>query len=592
MVRLSSKISYNNLTGGLNNVNGPETINSTPKRTESPDIVNVEYFKLGGIKTMEGNEQFGNKQDASVIAGWEYTKNNSKYMLIGLTTGEVKLFNNITDEFDTIYKFPSTSGRMSFCNMNNGVVITNGKDDPVFYEIGRRQIISGTVSITSGSRDVIGVSTNFEIELKHGDRVYIDGDVYIVDSITDNTHLVLDADTIPTETISNANCYLGEISQCNAILTNEEDPNLETIIRGLAIQYYNGRLWIGTDNGVFYSGVGEYNGWDIKLNDAGVIYSIYNDSSEVKALGLYSDYMLIHKEFNTYILNCSGDSTTIQVSPYSNVSCDSQQSWIVSNTKYFVYSREHMDIYPLTQRTVFSDKYIGDAITAKVRDVFQNLRENEPENIFCVSLPKKRYMIFYMPMVDQIGSGYGLIFDWQTKTFLVRRVPQEITIAFNFNNEVYLGTSDGLVLKEFIGSTFNGEPIVAYYKSPWFDWSDGYTQSFAEFAIELADDFTNNFYIRTFKDGVSPFEDRIIDSDMLSGEALTWDGVYGQELKDNETVWDDDEWVSSGFNHIRMLLPNNVFDKFQLELGTNSLGQGFAIYGYQFRRIETEEAPW
>lgn len=591
MAKISRKITYSDLTGGLNNVNSPETMNSSNKRTETPDIVNIEHFKLGGIKTMEGNKQFGDKQDDTVVGGWEYTKGQDKYMIIALARGDIKIYNAVTEHFDLIYTFPSYSDRVSFCNMNNGVVVTNGKDDPFFYEIGRRQILSGTVSITNGTKNVVGVGTKFLVEVKPGDRIIIGANTYIADTITDDENFTLKENA--KQTLSNQNYFLGEISQCNAILTNkEEDDSIHTTIRGLAIQFYNGRLWIGTDNGLFYSGVGEYNGWDIKLNDAGVLYSIYNDSSEIKALGLYSDYMLIHKEFNTYLLTCTGDSTTIQVVPYSNVSCDSQQSWIVSNTKYYVYSRENMDIYPLTQRTVFSDKYIGEALTTKVRDVFTNLRDSELENIFCVSLPRKRWMVFYMPMVEQLGSGYGLIYDHQTKSFWVRKVPQEITIAFNFNNDIYLGTADGYVLKEFVGSTFNGQTINAYYKSPWFDWSDGYTQSFAEFAIEIADDFNNEFYIRTFKDGSSPFEDRILTSDLLSGDALVWDGQDDQDLRDNDTVWDEDSWVTSGFNHIRMVLPNNVFDKFQLELGTNTLGQGFAIYGYQFRRIETEECMW
>ena len=41
-----------------------------------------------------------------------------------------------------------------------------------------------------------------------------------------------------------------------------------------------------------------------------------------------------------------------------------------------------------------------------------------------------------------------------------------------------------------------------------------------------------------------------------------------------------------------MVLPNNVFDKFQIEIGTNELNQGFAIYGYAFRRVDFEEVPW
>lgn len=591
MSKISRKITYSDLTGGLNNVNTPDTMNSSPRRTETPEIVNIENFKLGGIKTMEGNIQFGDKQDDSVIGGWEYTKGQNKYMLIALANGDIKIYNPVTEEFDLIYKFDNYSDRVSFCNMNNGVVVTNGKDDPFFYEYGRKQILSGTVYITEGSRDVVGIGSKFSVEIKHGDRIIIGDNTYVADVVTDDEHFIIEEPSL--ETLDGENYFLGEISQCNAILTNvDEDPNIHTPIRGLAINYYNGRLWIGTSNGLFYSGVGEYNGWDIGLNDAGVLYSIYNDSSEIKALGLYSDYMLIHKEFNTYLLNCSGDSTTISIAPYSNVSCDSQQSWIVSNTKYYVYSRENMDIYPLTQRTVFSDKYIGEALTTKVRDVFTNLRDSELEKIFCVSLPRKRWMVFYMPMVDQLGSGYGLVYDHQTKSFWVRKVPQEVTVAFNYDNNIYIGTADGYVLKEFTGNTFNGEVINAYYKSPWFDWSDGYTQSFAEFAIEIADDYNNEFYIRTFKDGSSPFEDRVLTTDLLSGEALVWDGIEDQDLKNNDTVWDQDDWVTTGFNHIRMLLPNNVFDKFQLEIGTNQLGQSFAIYGYQFRRIETEEAPW
>lgn len=589
MVRIGSKITFNDLTGGLNNVDSMDKLNSSPRATETPDIVNVEYFKLGGIRTMKGNTQVGDKQNKPVIGGWEYTKDDNRYLLIALNDGTIKLFNRITEVFDTIYKFPTGTDRVSFCNMNNGVVITNGVDDLVFYEYGRHQILSGNISITEGSNAVTGTSTLFETELKPGDSISVDGNVYFVDTITDDTNMTFRTNALTTG--SELNYYLDTISECNAYLVNEDDPNVNTPIRGLAIQYYNGRLWVGTDNGVFYSQVGQYNKWDIKY-DAGVINSIYNDTSKVNALGLYSDFMLIHKKFNTYALICDGDSSTIQVKTYSNVTCDSQQSWIVSNTKYFVYSKSHMDIYPLVQRTIFSDKYLGETITKKVRNLFHNLREADADKIFCVSYPKNRWMIFYLPMTDQLGSSYGLIYDFQTKSFLVRKLPQEVTIAFNYNHNVYIGTQDGYVLREFNGRTFNGDVINAYYKSPWFDWADGYTQSFAEFAMEIANDENNNFYIRTYKDGSSPFEDRVITNDLLVGDSLIWDGIEDQEIDDNDTTWDNDDWVSGTFEHIRMLLPNNVFEKFQLEIGTNELNQGFSIYSYQFRRIETEEAPW
>ena len=587
MSRLKSQIVYSDLTGGINNVDTKENINSTPRKTQTPDMVNVEYFQLGGIKTMDGNVVIGDKQQHPVIGGWEYTKGNNRYMLIGLKNGQVKIYNPATELFDLIYTFPHQSNRMSFCNMNNGVVISNGIDDLVFYEYGRKQILSGVIDTTTGSNVITGNQTKFTVELQHGDTLDIDGVVYVIDTITDDNHLVLTENA--QSTLSGVNYYLSTISQCNATLINENDNTVHTNIRGLAIQYYNGRLWVGTDNGLFYSQVGQYNKWDIKY-DAGVLYSIYNDSSEIKALGLFSEYLLIHKKFSTYILTCTGDATTIVVKPFSNITCESQQSWIVSNTRYYIYSKEFMDIYPLVQHTVFSDKFIGEPITQKVRNIFHNIRSEDSDKIFCVSRPKARQMMFYLPMNNQLGSGEALIFDFQTKSWLLRIVPQEVTIAFNYNNNVYIGTQDGLVLREFSGSSFNGKPIIAYYKSPWFDWCNGYTQSFAEFMLEVDNSYNNNFYLRTQKDGQSRYEDRIVSSDMLTGNALKWEGVTNND--DNNTFWDEDQWASGTFENIRMLLPNNVFEDFQIEIGTKELGQSFAIYQYSFRRIETEEEPW
>ena len=599
MSRISSQIIFGDLTGGINNVDSKETINASTKKTQTPDMLNVEYFKLGGIKTMEGNVLVGDKQDYKVVGGWEYTKGNRRYMVIGLANGDVKIYNPATEEFDLIYSFATATDRMSFCNMNNGVVITNGVDEPIFYEYGRRQVLSGSVSTTAGSTTITGNQTQFTVELNPGDKIEIGNETYFIASITDDTTLELIEEA--KDTLSDQVLYLSTISSCNATLVNEEDPNVSTPIRGLAIQYYNGRLWIGGDNGLFYSQVGQYNKWDIKY-DAGVLYSIYNDTSEIKALGLFSEFLVVHKKFSTYILTCTGDSSTINVKPFSNITCESQQSWIVSNTKYFIYSREFMDIYPLVQHTIFSDKFLGEPVTQKVRNIFQNLIAENSGNIFCVGRPKARQMIFYLPLVNQLGSAYGLIYDFQTKSWLLRNVPQNVTIAFNYNGNVYIGTNDGMVLREFSGRTFKiynpdtdeieDTAIISYYKSPWFDWTNGYTQSFAEFIIEMDNSSENKFYIRTQKDGQSRFEDRIIDSSALNGDALIWDGPIGQDLSDNDTSWDNDIWVKGTFENIRMLLPNNVFEDFQLEIGTNELGQAFSIYQYGFRRIETDEAPW
>jgi hypothetical protein len=104
-----------------------------------------------------------------------------------------------------------------------------------------------------------------------------------------------------------------------------------------------------------------------------------------------------------------------------------------------------------------------------------------------------------------------------------------------------------------------------------------------------------NVYFSFYKDDLNLIVKKynnIIEDGVLY---TTLDNYYTSDASldsDNFTFWDEDEWVGSGFQHLRMLLPNNVFKDFQIEIGTNTVGQGFAFYSMSFRRIEPDEAPW
>ena len=583
---------YQNLTGGLNLVSSIGTINQTPRRTESPDMVNVEYFKLGGIKSMEGNLQIGNTLEHPVVGGWEYTQGNNKWLMCGTQDGSVYWYNQAASHWDLVYKFPSSSWRMSFCNMNDGVVVTNGEDDPIYWLRGRHTLMTGQLTGVTGSTAITGSQTLFTKELVVGQQIEVDGKTYTITKITDDTHLTV-AETIE-EGFTDQQFYLGALSLCNAYLVNEDDPQVKTPIRGLAIQYFKGRLWIGSGSTFYYSELGFPNKWDIKYG-AGGIGDFYNDTSNVVALGLFSNYMLIHKEYYTYVLSGGDDPNSWVVEPYSSVSCDSQQSWCQTNSKYFVFSRENMGIYPLTQVTVFSDKYIGNEISVKIRDVFKELRMEDLDQIFTVAHPSKRWLMFYMPFEGYAGSARCFIFDFQTQSWLQRIVPQDVTIAFEYSNRVYIGTRDGKVLREFYGKTFDGEFLDAYWKSPWFSFGDDtYYKTFEEFAIQLAEDENNNFYIRSYRDGESKFKQRSLSNNQSDTNALIWAGIE-QDVEinvDNYTSWDNNDWVKAGIVQLRMPLELNMFYNYQIELRTATLNQGFSTYGFSFRRVEYDEAPW
>lgn len=579
---------FQNLTGGLNTVSSIGTINQSSRRTESPDMLNVEYYGLGGVASMEGNISFGNQLSSSISGGWEYTQGNNKYMIITSSDGGVYIYNAVSNAFDLLYTFPTGTSRASFCNMNNGVVITNGVDDPVFYSRGRHVLITGGVSTTQGSKDVVGEGTEFSKELSIGDSLEIDGDVYFIQSIESDTALTLKTNALKSLTSQNA--YISTLSEINAVLINSDDPDTRTPIRGLAIQYFKGRLWIGSGSTVFYSQLGQYNKWDIKYG-AGGFGDFYNDTSNVKSLGLFGDYMLIHKEYYTYKLSGGNDPENWSLQPYSNITCESQQSWIVSNNKYYVYSASNMGIYPLTQYTIFSNSYAGSEISERIRNIFQQLREQDLDNIFIVTHPRKRWVIFYMPFYGYLGSSKAVILDLQTNSWLLRAVPQEVTIAFRFDNNIYIGTSNGKVLREFSGRTFDGEFLDAYWKSPWFALGDdSYFKTFDEFNIQISEEENNTFRLRGYRDGESNFTERIVTNNLPDVFALVWDSI--QTDPENITSWDNYDWVKSKQLNFRFPMELNYSNTYQVELRTSELNQGFSCFGFSFRRTEFAEDRW
>jgi hypothetical protein len=598
---LARRIRYDNLTGGLNTVSSLGTINQSDRRTETPDCQNVEYFLLGGLKSMDGNTKFGNTQGYRISCGFEYKLNNIKYMITTNTHGEVRVYNPSTQVFDLIYTFPNATTRHSIIAYSNGVVISNGVNDMLYYQKGRNDLQSGSISGTAGTKDVVGIDTTFKnatstsSSLHVGEYINVGGDIYIVDTITDDNHLTVTQNI--TTTFTNATFRLTEISLCNATLVNTDDSSVSLPIRGLAMNVYRGRIVVGgNDNNLYYSELGKFYGWDIKY-DAGAIPPFYNDTSDIHALGLYGEDLLIHRQDFTYLLNGSNTPDTWNISPFADISCESQQSFVTSNNSYYVYSRRNGGIYPLLKRNMFSDKYVGDELSVKIRNIFEQLNTSKLNEIYCVSHPTKRWLVMYMPFIQGIDSNIAMVYDFQTNSWLRRVVPQQVTCAFRYMDKVYIGTSDGKVLEEFNGLTFDGTKIPFYWKSPWFDFGDGSNfHSVREFRIQIGEDFNENFYVKNHRDGTSESHERLVKNKSGLTQALIWSDDAGLLT---DSVWDDYEWADGGFTTYRFPLANaSYMQQMQIELAGNMQEtesdsiQGMAVYGFELHGIELEERPW
>lgn len=588
---MGATVKYYNLTGGLNTVQGIGTINQSNKRTESPDMKNVEYYKLGGLKSMEGNTQFANTLPSQISLGFEYVYGNNKYMVVTTVDGTLYIYDKITNTFKEIFKFKTPTSRHSICTFNNGIVVSNGVDDLLFYQYGRHNLLSGTITTTTENNSVTGTSTKFTTQLSVGDYIEINSVKYKVIEITSDTELRIEP--TPTEAVTDSNYYLSDISELNAVYKNSDDPNISKPVRGLALQSYQGRIFVGGKDGIlYYSEVGLIHGWDLKYG-AGAIPSFYDDNSDFTALGIWDKYLIICKRERSYILDgTNADTTNWTVSPYSDFTCDSQQSWLVANNSFLVYTRTGGGIYPLLQRTIYSANYQGNDLSVKIRDSFEYVNTAKFDYIFPVYAPKKKYIMFYIPMLMGVGSNYCFIFDIQSKTWLLRVVSQDVTVAFRFNNEIYIGTKEGKVLKEFSSLTFDGQPIEWYWKSPWFSYGEGSNHlSTREFRVNIAEESTNRFHIRNRRDGKDAFNIRAVSNNLESFTGLVWD-VDNEENSLTDTTWDNDSWVTTSHIVKRFPLPKQYFQTTQIEFYGNAVDEGMSIYGFEIDGIQLEEVPW
>ena len=594
---MSKSLSFYNLTGGLNTVQTMATINSTPNRTESPEMVNVEYFKLGGLRTMNGN--VGLNKDSNGVTqplnnttinqqiyfGYEYVKGNARYMIVA-DRQNLYEYNPTEDNFtlldtslvnDNHYTFATPADGITICGYANGIIASSPENDYLIYYKKDRYTsslatispsASNTIQIieTDGNRAVIN-------SLGAGDILKIEGEspLFEIESINISTSDIVTTATIQfTTSLGSAHTdvkvYLTDFTKiyCNYVSIVQNGNSTTTTTTHFlpkVIQSHQGRLWVGakpdgydTATIVVYSDLGNihnmFEGGDASFYDAGYFEEFWEDTSDITAIGTWDKYVVIHKREHTYLINTSNsDPTQWNVESYSDYTCDNQSGFVKANNGYYTYCSTAGGIYPMIQRSIYSAITQGADASVKIRDTFLNINTYALDEIYAVYHPYKKYIMFYMPFIGEGSSNNCYILDLQTKSWIHRRVPQAVSTAFTFNNKVYIGTIDGKVYEEFRGLDFDGEPIQFSWKSPWFIWGGGTNWTTTkEIRVKMSQEGTNNFFLRNRRDGNEDYKERAITNTSSKVNSLLWDeGILTGDIDED---WSNQQKVYSYSNTI------------------------------------------
>lgn len=542
-------LSYFNLTGGLNTVQTMATINSSTNRTESPDMVNVEYFKLSGLRTMNGNVGLNssnaiNEDDTTsqINFGYEYIKGNERFMIVA-DSQTIYEYNPFTDTFTTLISFETAGNGITMCGYANGVVIASPVNNYlIYYKKDRYDSSLGTISVTANS-DIATITGTIPDFLAKGDIVSVDDIQYEILSIDVDQNQIKFTE-VAEATYSGTNFKLTDFTKIYCTYTSIVDEGggttstTTTTFIPKVVQSHQGRIWVGakidgeeTAAYLIYSDLGNihnaFEGGDASAYDAGYFAEFWEDTSDITAIGTWDKYIVCHKREHTYLIDTSNsDATNWNVQSYSEYTCDNQRGFVKANNGYYTYCSTVGGIYPMIQRTIYSAISQGAEASTKIRDTFLNLNNYALDQIFAVYHPYKKYVMFYMPMIGEEGSNNCYILDLQTKSWLHRRIPQFVTTAFEFDNKVYVGTRDGKIFEEFRGTTFDGQPIEFSWKSPWFVWG-GMTNwtTTREFRVKMSQEGTNNFYIRNRRDGLDEYKQRTITNTSNQVQSLVWDAA-------------------------------------------------------------------
>lgn len=526
---MSKTLGFYNLTGGLNTVQDLATINSTTNRTESPDMLNIEYYKLGGIQAMKGNKMIGKVDDftningtdyGDIICGIEYILGNRSYMVVA-------------DKLGYIYEYDKTDKEFK----------------PIIQDIEAEDEDDKYLKFHFQYIDPEAEDPELDTDFYDNVRIY---------AVTYNNGIVF-------VNGKEALYYNHDKPQMNKVWTpvlaiDDNGTTVSTTFYPVCLASYRGRLFFGANIAeqegttyeggmLFYSGVGLgiEDTWQESANvgeDAGAFKEFFEDSSNFTGLGTWAEYLVIHKEQNTYLLDGTADlADSWELKPYSEYTVPSQQSYIVANNGYYTYVPEAGGIYPLLSRSIYNNMYQGGDLSVKIKDSFDLIDTLNYSKIYTTYHAKKKYIMFYIPTLDGNGSNNCFIYDVNTKTWLRRRVPQYVTCAFKYNNEVYIGVKDTetnhvKVLKEFSGKTFDGISIEFYYLTPPFIWGGGTNKTTTkEFRVKLINSSANHFYIESFRDGLmNTKEQRLIKNVNDNLDGLTWDiGVSQGDRLYNES---------------------------------------------------------
>lgn len=353
------------------------------------------------------------------------------------------------------------------------------------------------------------------------------------------------------------------------------------------IEIYQGRVWCADKSTIYYSALGTYNDFQTE-NDAGYINNFHTDTDDIAAMNNYKGNLSIYKKNKVYLLTGSSPDD-FSIVPFADKGTNAANTVVnVDNKQYFLSN----GIYALEQVGELNQIRLGSSISNNITPEFENFDSKRLKNTLTVHYQKKHQMWFLFPYENQKYFKTIWINDYVNKIWHKRVLPQNITYLCEFNGDLLSADSDGKIYKEDTGTSFDGQVIDFYWKSPFLSLNNVHHRKIIdEFYFVLDDEHDNKFKFSVYKDydGNCPEDKELIYSRNLN--QLIW-------AKDDEDDSNISKWCSDDENTPVWTINSDVLEKaeicgscysVQLCVEGTEKDDNCAIIGLQFREIYNDD---
>lgn len=159
---------------------------------------------------------------------------------------------------------------------------------------------------------------------------------------------------------------------------------------------------------------------------------------------------------------------------------------------------------------------------------------------FCIHYEKKSQVWYFLPNPDESYLHTVWINDYINKAWYKRVIPQNITCAASFKKGIITADNEGNLYLEDVGNTFNDEPIVFKWKSPFLSITNAnHRKIIDEFYFLLDSEYDNDFYFSVYKDFDSECPDDREHISTFHREHFIWGDDSEDYITNN--IWPDDD---------------------------------------------------